>query len=250
MKNRGIKGFTLAEVLITLTIIGVIAAITIPNLMKNYQNHITYNALKKNYSILSQVVNQLFREYGDASQWKTSGSGDAFQILSPSAIEIKDFFLSNMKVNCVEPTSNGNFGIYYPREPKCTTGGYGNDSRSVMRNGSAIFSTVDGTIYALWANGHVQYSHEDGIPKDLARRDCKMWIAVDINGKKKPNTIGKDTFVFVITTKGLIPLGYITDNSVPIYGGCNADKAKQDSYKQYTYYACAGRIFKEGGIYY
>ncbi len=35
------KGFTLAEVLITLGIIGVVAAITIPSLITNYQKTVT-----------------------------------------------------------------------------------------------------------------------------------------------------------------------------------------------------------------
>ena len=48
--------FTLAEVLITLTIIGVIAAITIPNLMKNYKNHVTVTKVQKAYNQLSKMA--------------------------------------------------------------------------------------------------------------------------------------------------------------------------------------------------
>lgn len=49
------KGFTLAEVLITLGIIGVVAAITIPSLISNYQMTANRTRLKKIVSILNQV---------------------------------------------------------------------------------------------------------------------------------------------------------------------------------------------------
>ena len=42
------KGFTLAEVLITLGIIGVVAALTMPMLIQNYKNRVYVNQLKKN----------------------------------------------------------------------------------------------------------------------------------------------------------------------------------------------------------
>ena len=44
------KGFTLAEVLITFGIIGVVAAITMPMLITHYQKQATVNQLKKAYS--------------------------------------------------------------------------------------------------------------------------------------------------------------------------------------------------------
>lgn len=50
------KAFTLAEVLITLGIIGVVAAITIPNLISNYQKRVVETNLKETYSILQQAM--------------------------------------------------------------------------------------------------------------------------------------------------------------------------------------------------
>ena len=49
-------GFTLAEVLITLGIIGVVAAITIPGLVTSYQKIMAVNRLKHTYAILSQAI--------------------------------------------------------------------------------------------------------------------------------------------------------------------------------------------------
>lgn len=50
------KAFTLAEVLITLGIIGVVAAITMPVLINKYQEIVTVTKVKKFYSLMSQAI--------------------------------------------------------------------------------------------------------------------------------------------------------------------------------------------------
>ena len=57
---KAFKGFTLAEVLITLVIVGVIAAMTIPTLMNNTQKQEFVSQLTKTYSTLSQGLNQIW----------------------------------------------------------------------------------------------------------------------------------------------------------------------------------------------
>lgn len=58
------KGFTLAEVLITLGIIGVVAAMTIPTLMANIRGHQYRTKLKKGFSTLSQAAKMSQAQYG------------------------------------------------------------------------------------------------------------------------------------------------------------------------------------------
>ena len=58
IKNFKLSGFTLAEVLITLGIIGVVAAITIPNLMTSYKRIVLDSKFRKTYANLHQVVKQ------------------------------------------------------------------------------------------------------------------------------------------------------------------------------------------------
>ena len=60
--NKRKKAFTLAEVLITLSIIGVIAAMTIPTLVLNYQRNITETRMKAFYSNMTQAVGQWLAE--------------------------------------------------------------------------------------------------------------------------------------------------------------------------------------------
>lgn len=48
--------FTLAEVLITMGIIGIVAALTIPALIANYQKQVTVDRLKKSFSVISNAL--------------------------------------------------------------------------------------------------------------------------------------------------------------------------------------------------
>ena len=66
MKNRA---FTLAEVLITLGIIGVVAAMTIPSLMTTFQKRETVSKLKSTYSIISQAIKLSENDNGELETW-------------------------------------------------------------------------------------------------------------------------------------------------------------------------------------
>ena len=59
------KAFTLAEVLITITIIGVIAALTIPNLIQSYKRHQVEVSVKEMYSILANAIKMAEAQYGE-----------------------------------------------------------------------------------------------------------------------------------------------------------------------------------------
>ena len=61
--------FTLAEVLITLGIIGVVSAITIPTLMANHRKKVVETKLEKIYSVMNQAINLTNAEYGDVTNW-------------------------------------------------------------------------------------------------------------------------------------------------------------------------------------
>ena len=61
--------FTLAEVLITLGVIGVVAAMTLSNLIKNYEKYRTVSQLKKAYVTLQQAVMFAQNEYGNIDNW-------------------------------------------------------------------------------------------------------------------------------------------------------------------------------------
>ena len=69
-EDRKKSGFTLAEVLITLTIIGVIAAITIPNLVNKWQNYSMAVKFQKTYSVLEHAISKTNLEMGiNDTEW-------------------------------------------------------------------------------------------------------------------------------------------------------------------------------------
>ena len=72
MKN---KAFTLAEVLITLAIIGVVAAMTLPTLITKYRKQQTVAHLKKVYTSLNQAMRLSEAEFGPYEHWSTGYAG-------------------------------------------------------------------------------------------------------------------------------------------------------------------------------
>lgn len=64
------KGFTLAEVLITLGIIGIVAAITIPTIINKHRSYVLEMQFKKSYSNLNQTILIMKNELGIENLWK------------------------------------------------------------------------------------------------------------------------------------------------------------------------------------
>lgn len=81
--NRHIKnsrlGFTLAEVLITLGIIGIVAAMTIPTLMTNYRKHVVETRVARTYSIISQAVKLAEENFGEGFDIDTLKADEAIK---------------------------------------------------------------------------------------------------------------------------------------------------------------------------
>jgi len=68
-------GFTLAEVLITIGVIGVVAAVTIPNMISNYKKHVVETRLVKFYSTINQAIKLAEADYGDKAGWESYENG-------------------------------------------------------------------------------------------------------------------------------------------------------------------------------
>ena len=166
-----LAAFTLAEVLITLGIIGVVAAMTIPTLVANYQKKETVTALKKAYSQLSQAVKMSELENGDKEYWNYDLPAETFMntYLKP--------FLKD-----VEQT-NG-FDIHKTINYKYLNGDRITES-SVNDKNNSVIKLSDGTIIFVdgWSSGE----------------NTGKGILVDTNGFKKPNILGRDLFAFKIT---------------------------------------------------
>lgn len=159
------KAFTLAEVLITLGIIGIIAAITIPTLVKNYQDAQYKSAYKKAYSALSQAFLKASQE-GDivpmTGTYSSQGSEANFAAIKKQFIVSKECEKTELS-KCWDIT-----GEKWNLE------------------GSDVPSFVDNS----------------GVAWRLRQQDSTNVIPlifVDTNGMKKPNKYGQDRFMFLFS---------------------------------------------------
>ena len=75
------KGFTLAEVLITLGVIGIVAAMTIPTMINNYQKKVTVTKLKLAYSQLYNAIKLSEVDNGNFNGWDMGLTGVVHHII-------------------------------------------------------------------------------------------------------------------------------------------------------------------------
>lgn len=75
------NAFTLAEVLITLGIIGVVAAMTLPTVINNYKKQVAVNKLKKFYSVMTQAIQTEEARNDSLEYWMPDceGQSDCFE---------------------------------------------------------------------------------------------------------------------------------------------------------------------------
>ena len=120
--------FTLAEVLITLGIIGIVAAMTIPTLIANYQKKITTTRLKHAYSLVTQSSKMWEVDYSSDERY-----GDCFPANDPDAAleKFEKYYVPYIKFAKVEKGNYGVFGylqngsvLYFHRDSaiNCSTG--------------------------------------------------------------------------------------------------------------------------------
>ena len=219
--------FTLAEVLITLGIIGVVAALTLPTVIQNYQKQVTVTKLKKAYSCLVQVAQKSIAD---------NGSIDFVEGDLLDEDEVKNFFntywLSYFKGVDVFPEKkalyklNGNTICYKHISGILTTLNILTDYSA----GRIFFNTADGVTYYVnimhWANN--KYNDKGELISQDAVYHSEQTVYVDLNGIKPPNTLGKDVFIFYVDfSKGIVR---------PNRGICNNTSSS----------GCSGKIMRDG----
>lgn len=182
------KGFNLAEVLITLGIIGVVFAMTIPTLMNNNNETEKRTGAKAAYSLLSQAMATITMEHGGSIKGLCSDFDNLCfkDLFKPAFSYVKD----------------------------C-------DHQILTNKCWAAHNWMDGSEYGSWLDGAGSDNPSAIVLKNgmlilfrLHYGDCDWpsnnscgWISVDINGFKKPNQWGKDVFYFHVQDGVIKPCG-------------------------------------------
>ena len=224
--------FTMAEVLITLAIIGVIAAMTLPSLINKTNNAENVVALKKSYETLSQAFYRI-----------SSDNGSIINALSSVATheDLANIFISKLQIskNCgtASAKASGCF-MTVPNTPYKYLNGVNWSYISTDSTLSTIL-TNDNVSYAFHLDSPVcstDYGSYAGIKTSPLYNICG-WIYADINGPNKgPSMMGRDVFWFFITQKGIYPRGSYRD--------AGSDCAGSDGF------GCAGKVILESAMNY
>lgn len=188
------KAFTLAEVLTTLMIIGVIAAITIPTLNQHTKNNEYVSGCLKAYSTLSGAIDRMKVDFGPiglGSKWNNE-------------TEFWNAFVKQL--NTVKVCNTGSSGCFPTEKYKYLNSSNENSYASYKQS----FVTTDGMLYNWSKTDCSGKGIVDGVPtsSDKNLSNCMGRFLVDVNGTKGPNKFGHDVFFFVLVKgKGILPAG-------------------------------------------
>lgn len=207
IKTKLLKAFTLAEVIIVLGIIGIVAQCTIPTMINNITTQVNINVLKKSLSMLSQAYTMAVQENGTPDTWGLTGNGDG-------SVRAFTFFTPFLKVtkNC-GLTGSCFTDDKYAHLYRTSTRGNLNEDTAVAKiqlaDGSALGLAIISDNCASFSNAQLP----------ILQNLCGYFY-VDTNGFKKPNVVGKDMFLLYFTKNGIVPAGTATDTFYDFNGEC------------------------------
>lgn len=207
--NFGRAGFTLAEVLITLGIIGVVAAMTLPTLIQQHQKQVYVTGLKKGLSTVQNMVTKMMADEGvsDVSQISlfdgmcaqgkencedSYGNISGLDSIIPKYIKtVKSCSDSECDIKYQQAGYyNGKYNIYQGSY-KISEGG----DLSATRGGVKGYYSNDGIVYYFGFDGRMDY-HSSTDSYTLDSNSVGLVTCIDVNGEKGPNTRGRDLFCY------------------------------------------------------
>lgn len=234
------NAFTLAEILITICILGVIAALTLPAIKANIDKSTWANGLKASMSVLQNGFSLMLAQEDVESLSETN-----FWTSKETSSILKNYGTSEQKeLDDVKNELNKYFNV-----------------DKVEKNGaeSVKIYNLTGTTNSLktrYARINLANSTSFGIHNITASannqkegfEDLLAEIYIDVNGNKRPNVIGKDIFMFILDEKGrLHPHGgdhlYAFNSSV--YPKWDSEDGCQGKQPKKGGAACTARVIDE-----
>ena len=209
------KAFTLAEVLITLAIVGVIAALTVPSLLNKTNDRETVAQLQKVYSSLASATNSIIAEEGPVNTWNWAEAGFGMDEIVSNYKKYMDFSKScGLNINT----------CYYENNWKSLNN---NSYFHHFSGGNSYYNILKDGTFVKFSKGDSTYCTTSNSP---------MTVIVNLNGNKPPNKVGRDVFLFFLTNeKGLIAPNKNVDSN------CQVSSSGA---------SCAGKVLQDGAINY
>ena len=196
--SRKCTAFTLAEVLITLGIIGIVAALIMPAVITNYQKKEIAIKLKKDYSQINQVLQRINADYGDVQVFSYSPSVFVQNYILP--------YYNGAKLYHTPANNHEKAMCYHENDPLSGSG------RSQYND---LGNSRGGYISTPFLGGTTSIELPDGTCLGFNSSTNISWanvqVFIDVNGSnKKPNILGKDLFYFSYdpNTNSIKPYGY------------------------------------------
>lgn len=221
--------FTLAEVLLTLVLVGLILALTLPSLLIQIRKEQYIAGFQKASNIISQVNNKIISDDDiDFSSSSFTPKTNELMLKFANRLNYKKYCLT-YGCKCFHRK-----GSYYRLNGRPVTESYTVD-------GNPCVELLDGTLM-----GFVGAVADLNFKKNSQRIDVGR-VEVDINGYSPPNTYGRDIFVFFVTYKGVYVVGsqgsYYYSTSMTNYDVfCNPESTSG----RYDSYSCASKIINDG----
>lgn len=201
LKSQG-GGFTLAELLITVAIIGIIGALVIPSMVDNYYKSFYLTAFKKKYKVFSDAVNLSTLENGKTKYWDTSLTADNF---------FQKYFGDYISLSeCDDCWTSSYTNTTSTASTTVSTGIAANYTRYYLTTftpnlvPTATYYTKDGATVGFSYGKSVTIKYNN---VTYYSSEPILYIYIDVNADKSPNMYGYDRFVLQVFANELTAYG-------------------------------------------
>ena len=237
--------FTLAEVLVTLSILGVVAAIVIPNVINKISDRVAITQLKKAVSAFNEAFQKAVIIEGDPVKWDSSGD-----IWSSRRVSLLAPYFNVKKICLKDPFSYATYTLTCSGYPTIEgTESYVFRNLNNTRKAQSVFAsfiTKDGILYMPINNS---LKDKGFVHPDFQSEKYLFSLLIDINGSKKPNRFGYDVFFFPVTDKGIL----IKDNISSLtydnyYGVLHKANCKYKETRYNPGYSCGNYVIRHNNM--
>lgn len=254
IRMKRLIAFTLSEVLLTMSILGIVAAMTMPGLIASYKNKVYVTQLEKALSQIEQamqnimvrhectdiVCTSLFDDDTSSAAWNDKMDDEMRKSIKVvRSVKNGKAFEPSIKSVYLKPRNS-----YTTNMDWASTDGY-------------KFITPDGVFYQIKSRKCEKTPKTDTA---MIKNFCAD-VTIDVNSERLPNQYGRDLFTFVIAQNGHLYPIYSVEYAIAIEGdgglegneywennidACAANKPNDYKITSVKGLGCAARIMGQG----